>query len=576
VSWMKAAALLGLALLLMLLPAVALSEAQPQPTAAFSAEAEHVMTLYNGGAVFVNDTIELRNTGGAALTYIKVGLPENLSRGIDVEEAYGPQGERLRIEHEGLGTPGLYGLKVLLPQPLAPGESVTLTLRLFFSDLLSYSSPGYTVSLYTYPALEANISRLNATVLLPSGVTPTTYPPGFNATTSPNGTVLSQEALNVESYSSPIIKVAVQGDLQVLDVISMRRSIFLSGEADISLREDYLLRNPTSKTLSAVRLFLPRDAYAAEAEDPLGPLQSEFQAGSPGGRGSVTVTLRNDLSKDEQASVSVSYHLQAKTYLQAKAFGTDYTLQLDAPLGINATVREFSAMAMLPEGAELTAVSGGDGSWNRTQDLFTQSISWPSRHVTPLDALGFSLTYRYSPLWAALRPSLLGGTLAAVGLAVFLSRRRITPVTVAPTLPLSLIRSVADALEQRLRLRREAERLALELGEGRLSRGAYRERMGAISRRRTVIEKTLAEQAPQLRQAGERYAQILQRIEETEAEIEAGEAGIEGLTRRYRARAMSREVYERMLSDHQRRVERAKATIERLIQSLRSEIRAAS
>ncbi|MEM3046850.1 MAG: hypothetical protein QW057_07195 [Candidatus Bathyarchaeia archaeon] len=572
---MRTATYLRLALLpLLLLPPLAASQAQPLFQTAFSAEVEHLARLYDGGAVLVNDTITVKNLGDAALAFIKVGLDANLSGRIDLEEAYGPQGEQLRIEHEGLATPSLYGLKVFFPQPVPPRESVTLTLRLLFSDLVSYSSAGYTVELFVHPALEVNISRLNATVILPSGVTVPSIPSGFRVATTSEGTILSLEQLEVQNYSSPVIKVGLRGDLQVLDVLSFARSIFLSGGGEVSVRDDYVLRNPISKTVSSVRLLLPRDAYAVRAEAPIGELGSSFQRGGPGGRGIVTVTLRNDLREDERASISVTYRLEAKTYLQAKASGTDYALLVDASPGLNATVKQFALKVTLPEGADLLEVSGENSSWSRGQDLFTQSVSWPSRELTPMEAPGYSITYRYSPLWAAFRPSLLGGTIIAVSLALLLSRRRMTPVVAPPAVPPTLVQAVADAAEEKLRLRSEAERLAVEFGEGRLSRRAYSERTASLSRRRAAVEKTWTERAGRLREAGERYAQLLSRIEEAEAEIEASEASVEGLTRRYRAKAISREVYERMLTDHQHRVERARATIERLIQSLRSEAKA--
>lgn len=569
-----ATALLGAILVATLLPAVTLSEAQLQLSTPLSADVEHVTTVYDGGAVFVNDTISLRNVGEAPLAFVKVGLPANLSDRIDVEEAYGPRGEILRIEHEGLGTPGLYGLKVLLPEPVAAGESTMVSLNLFFSGLISYSELGYEVEFYLHPALEANISWLNATVFFPRQVMLTSVRPDFNQTATSEGSVLNLKARDVPSYSSPTEKVGFQGDLQVLDVVRMERSIFLSGEGDVLLKDRYVLRNPTSRTLSSAKLLLPQDAYTVTAEDSIGELESAFQPGGQGVRGSAVVTLRNELHRDEEASVSVSYHLQAKTYLQAKAFGTDYQFLVDLSPGINATVRQFSLTVRLPEGADLIEVSDKSGSWDRAQELFTQSVLWTSRQLTPLDVRGLSLRYRYVPLWAALRPSLLGGTLLAVGLGLFFSKRRVAPVAAAPTVPPSLLQAVVEALDERVGLRGEAERLAIDLGERRMSRSTYRARMASVSRRRAAVEKTLAERAPQLRKAGDRYAQLLSGIEEAEAEIETGEAGIEGLTRRYRAKAMSREVYERMLTDYERRVERAKATIDRLIQSLRSEARA--
>jgi SMC interacting uncharacterized protein involved in chromosome segregation len=70
-----------------------------------------------------------------------------------------------------------------------------------------------------------------------------------------------------------------------------------------------------------------------------------------------------------------------------------------------------------------------------------------------------------------------------------------------------------------------------------------------------------------------RYDQMTRRLEKAEGEVDALRASESQITSQYRSGRISKEVYESLVSDLRKRIEKAKDTVDRTIITLREEIR---
>jgi len=543
-----------------------------------SVDVSHTVKVYDGGCVLVNETATLMNLGGDALESFKVGFPQNFSAKLFYAVAYGASGEdELQIEREALGKAGIDGFNIRLSKPLLPGETTVIHLYLVFSNMLYYNSTyqQYELSMFLYPIFPFNVSRVSATIVVTKQGTfgLVSYPEDFNVTYGSYETSLNLTKAPLEAFTERVETIAFSGDFQAVAFEYAKRVVTVSPEGKIMVSDTYQIRNTVSLTLSTVKLMLEKGARDVVVEDFLGKLTQTASIGNETQNTNITVTLRNDLEKGMLATFTITYTLPTKPFLNYTLFNPDYQLTLRLFMALKTAVKRVTVEVVLPEGATFIEATPVKLSWNRTGEL-QQTLSWTGDNITLLHEYVFTIRYRYILLWATFRPALYIFIAVAIVATIYFVSKRGKPAKPLPSIPTPLMKQFIEAYDEKVALRLELERLTDEYRRGRVSRTDFRRRSEVTNRRRRDLERTISEAGPQLRKLGTRYVDMLNRLDEAEAEIEAVEASISELMERYRARRVSREVYDKLLSDYRKRLDRAKTTLDRIIITLRSETRA--
>lgn len=543
-----------------------------------SVDVSHTVKVYDGGCVLVNETATLMNLGGDALESFKVGFPQNFSAKLFYAVAYGASGEdELQIEREALGKAGIDGFNIRLSKPLLPGETTVIHLYLVFSNMLYYNSTyqQYELSMFLYPIFPFNVSRVSATIVVTKQGTfgLVSYPEDFNVTYGSYETSLNLTKAPLEAFTERVETIAFSGDFQAVAFEYAKRVVTVSPEGKIMVSDTYQIRNTVSLTLSTVKLMLEKGARDVVVEDFLGKLTQTASIGNETQNTNITVTLRNDLEKGMLATFTITYTLPTKPFLNYTLFNPDYQLTLRLFMALKTAVKRVTVEVVLPEGATFIEATPIKLSWNRTGEL-QQTLSWTGDNITLLHEYVFTIRYRYILLWATFRPALYIFIAVAIVATIYFVSKRGKPAKPLPSIPTPLMKQFIEAYDEKVALRLELERLTDEYRRGRVSRTDFRRRSEVTNRRRRDLERTISEAGPQLRKLGTRYVDMLNRLDEAEAEIEAVEASISELMERYRARRVSREVYDKLLSDYRKRLDRAKTTLDRIIITLRSETRA--
>jgi len=142
-----------------------------------------------------------------------------------------------------------------------------------------------------------------------------------------------------------------------------------------------------------------------------------------------------------------------------------------------------------------------------------------------------------------------------------------------PTETLDLLRDFIDVCDERAALRSELESLEDDYHRGRIRKKDYKRRVKAIERQRFSPDKEFVELKKGLRRVQPRFADAMRKLEVAETEIETAKASIRRLEARYRREEISRDVFERLVDDYEKRIDRAKTTIDDVVMELKGEIR---
>jgi chromosome segregation ATPase len=172
--------------------------------------------------------------------------------------------------------------------------------------------------------------------------------------------------------------------------------------------------------------------------------------------------------------------------------------------------------------------------------------------------------------------------LAVFGLAVVVvwKRPKGAAVRVAAPLPAVAVRlrpeyvkSFVNAYEEKRKITLELESLETRVRKGKIPRRRYKVQRRTLETRLNSLSKSLAEFKERMRAAGGLYADLMRQLEVAETEINEVEASSRSIEARHSRGELSLEAYRKLLSDYQRRKEKAETTINGILLRLREETR---
>ena len=211
---------------------------------------------------------------------------------------------------------------------------------------------------------------------------------------------------------------------------------------------------------------------------------------------------------------------------------------------------------------------------------FTQTgVSKVDYEIPAEDAL--QVTYDYSPLWLAFRPTMWAWVLAIIGAVALAIWRR--PKTAAPlrivapkasvTLRPENIRAFIEAYEERSRLNSELKSLDARAQKGKIPRRQYKVQRRTLEIRSEGLLKNTNDQKATFRSAGGVYADLVRQLDYAETELDETETNIGVIETRYSRGDLPLENYKKQLADYQRRKEKSETTINGILLRLREELR---
>ncbi len=559
--------LISYILLIPLSPSVDAEKGSTKP----HVELSRLIEVRDWGLVVMNDTVSIINNGSEPILFFQVGLPSNFSQSLKYVCASTEHGERLSTTRGvDMDLAGIEGIKIALLKAIDVGEKFNFTITYVFSDMVTPSTRGYNVTFPEYPVLAFDAVSCNITVVLPSdsSLLDSSWEEGGVPT-------LSHAEQPLPAYSNETGFVYFSGSMKVLECEYAKREVVFDPSGQIFFYDSLRLHNLGMNTISTMSFTLPRGAHDIVAYDYFGELETTSSESEDTGVPEVTVKLRHPALRGrpyfDACSFTLKYVVPAKNCVKQTGLW-DYVFETERFSSFDWIIRELTFKIALPEGGEFSDLYGAQG--NVTREGYRSVLTLRMEDVIPFRDLGVKVAYRYIIFWSAFRPTIWIGILISI-LCAITAFHRARGISIEPIPPktLGLMRDLIDVCDERVALRSELEALEDAYHRGRIRKKDYKRRTKIIERQRFLLDRQFVELRRELRRAEPRFVDALRRMEVAETEIETAKAGIRELKARYRRGEISREAFERLMEDYEKRIDKAKTTIDDVIMEFKEEAR---
>ena len=569
----RAVALAILIVAIMILISVSLNAKTVRATDGSNYTIDHVQhtikILYNG-YIFINDTIQI--TGNASDGFL-MGFPYK----------YGPYVIRCLAYNSSdifpvsLNVPledriGFYGVKVNFTN----GTPQVFTVGFILSNELlnAINATRFTMDFPAYPSLTKS-AAINASILVENA----TYISG-----TMGGFKYGEE--NLPAFTSMPANVTfdvTSGKIQLFDIETFESQIVINEIGQIEGSDNYYITNNEPVQIDSINVTLPPDAFNPSSQDQFGRNMSS-SAWADKSASLYKVGFNQPLKSDRSVWFSVRYSLPSNYSVQTDAASFNFEFPLFQ--GVDYYIGQASVTFVLPEGATISDFKNTliDSTYDLTKNVFQETVAISRGDVSYLENVlpsenAVQFTYGYNPLWSSFRPTLWMWTLAIVGCAIVLVWKRPKPPTVeavstaAVMLRLDDVKSFVNLYEEKMKITVESESLEAMVRKGRLPRRRYKVRKKTLEIRLSTLSRSLTELKEKMRTAGGKYADLMRQLEIAETETNEAEAGIKSIEARHSRGEISLETYRKLLTDYERRKEKAEASTNGILLRLREEIR---
>jgi hypothetical protein len=531
----------------------------------------HTIEVMYNGYIFINDTIQI--TGQASNGFL-IGFPYEYGSRILRCVAYNETETfqvRLNVPLE--NRVGFYGVKIIFPQTTPQVFTVGFVLS---NDLLNVLEANYYLLAFpAYPSLTKTATNCSVAIDLPKDAKDVVV---VKDDGTANASSYLKQNLPAFTYSPATVTFSSSADeIQIFDITELRREVRISGIGEIEGSESYDITSKAPTAINSIEIILPPNASNPTAQDQFGrEMPGSGWADKTTNRYRVSFTL--PLESYKSTKFTVKYYLPSKVYITQE--GSD-NLNITFPLfqQLSSYIEQSSVTFVLPEGAKVTHENASvRGSNNLMRGVFQEAVTINRQRVFSLDSFDVEIAYEYNLLWLSFRPALWIWALATVGCAIVVIWRRPKPPvpvsvpTVAMRLRVEHIESFADAYEEKKKILLEIKSLETRVGKAKIPRRRYKVRRKTLETRLNALYRSLAELKEKMRAAGGRYANFMRQLEVAETEITEVEANIESIKARHRRGELSLGAYRKLLTDYERRREKAETTIDGVLIRLREEI----
>jgi hypothetical protein len=471
-------------------------------------------------------------------------------------------------------------MEVTFPQPLNISNGVKSAfnvITVLSNDLITQypqNSSIYTLDFPGYPSLTETAAVCNVSIPLPLGVE-------YLVGTVGGFTYGTENLPPFTSSPANLTFVLVGNRIDKFDITTLSRQITVNEVGRLEGSDTYHISNKAPFRLNSTELLLPLNASQPTAIDSFGrPMASPDQVDVKTNRYSVTFTL--PVETNQSSIFTLKYSFPNNVYC-IKQPGVTNGFNLTFPSFQNTTyyIDQASVTFVFPQGARIVSFNktliGND--YSITNSVFQQTLTVGRQGIISLETFDVGIVYEYNPVWFSFLPTLWMWAFAIVACAVIVVWRETkAPVRiVAPVMGAKLrpenLGSFIDAYDEKMKINSEIDSLEARVQKGKIPRRRYKVQRRVLETRLNALSRSLTELKEKMRAAGGQYAEMMRTIEVAETDINEAETSIKNIETRHGKGELSLEAYRKLLSDYQRRKERADTAINGVLLRLREEIR---
>ncbi len=525
------------------------------------------------GLVKLKDSFKFDNTNGDnSLEQMTIGFPTNFSHSLVYIDGIDNKGRELLIEPTNNETSTIKWLKVDFPEPISPGSVYDFGIRMIHSKMIRYEPNVFILSYPIHPILQIKAESSNLTIILPEGSEPRL---ASNSTLSlvkiGNKVGLNEVLKPLDPYLVQISSINYTSEKQkMLECKSIEKRIIFKSNGEIFIVDNYTFHNLGGNILS-FGIDIPDDAKDIMLYDFAGPLWPVSQYGVY----SVHVSTRyNRFGAGENFDFRLEYGIDQKNHIKQLDWWGRYRFSMNIKPSEDWIMENYKIVFELPTGMVMEEIHPNG---NVAADQLGSShpfLEYDFKSVTPFSPeLKISLDYKYQAFWASVKPLemlLMIEVIAAILLITYNMRRPLRPIIRAPV---EIIRKFVDLQDEKINLRLELEKRDEEFMHGGISKHEYRRRKRFIEIRVSELNRALSQVKNEIKRSQPRYAEMVRRIEKAESEIEALRLNKFQIRGQYRSGRIVKEAYDSLIPDIDKRIDKAKDTLDGLLITMREEAR---
>jgi hypothetical protein len=545
---------------------------------------DHNIQVLYSGQIVISDKIQI---SGSLPSNFQIGLPYKYGsyvlKGIAYDSNYKTLPIALGVQLQDQS--GFYGASVSLPS----GTSNTFTVIFILSNgALIPSASGYSLDFPAYPSFSQTVAQCNVNLTLPSGASIVGIDKNDGVV---NASTYTKSNLAAFTYSPATATFsASSGTISEVNIPSLTRQFVISPSGGISCTDIYSIANNSTSAISSFLINLPVNATNVLARDQFGRILSTTVQQNNAQVFVENVTLAEPMGVGESSLLYMDYSLPGVPPAQFSR----YIVNLDLFPYFNYYVDTASVTVTPPEGATIISpqISQISSSDTLTRNAFQESLTVNKDGVSYLDSVIpsqeiLTVTFDYSPLWIAFRPTLWIFAVVFVGVVIIAiwtrpktkavkavpSRHRVPEgITLEASLSSEKISEFIEAYEDKNKIAKEIRSLEARAQHGRIPRRRYKVQRRTLELRLEKLNHIISQLREPIRSAGGSLADTVKQIENAEIELEETEMNLKNIEIRHETGEISLEAYRKQLADLERRKEKAEANLENLLFRLRGEI----
>jgi len=361
--------------------------------------------------------------------------------------------------------------------------------------------------------------------------------------------------------------------LSVAEVTEVERNIRVEEWKVISVSENYRIVNLGTEPFDEFEVRLPQNASEVAFFDELGNSLDYMLMDSK--ENVYSVSLKLSLTQNGSRKFGVTYKVPWETYISREEPSL-FTLKVKPLEVAYRVIKRLKVTISLPPGAKLQSSSLEPQMLEK--DALREKITFVYLDAIPFHRLEINLTYAYPVFWSSYYPTIWAGAAAGIVCLVAFLKRVHRPPAVPAEVPTVVVkpevfREFIEFYEEKMRIISELDLIGRQMRRGKIPRRRYKVRRRTLENRLSALSRELSTLKEQLKSTSPGYADIMRQLEVSEAEFEEAETGIRRVQARYRRGEISREAYNSLLKEYEKRRSEATVAIQGILLRLKEEIR---
>ncbi|MBD3187723.1 hypothetical protein GF325_12885 [Candidatus Bathyarchaeota archaeon] len=562
------------------------------PATTFPGKATHiqrVVAIDSFGTFYTKDTVTFKNDGTEPIQEYYFCLNQYQVNNLYDTIAKLKTGAHLQVERIIYNLNGFNTWRVLLPNVLFPGETITFQVWQYFNALdITVDAENATVQFNssTFAIIPYQTDLIETAIKLPPSSVIQEYLPDFpGAESGPNSldfsSQLSAPFNNIELYVKFINNIAtfIENEKSI-------KTIKVSTNHAWKVSDHVVVKNVGKASITTLTFTVPREATNFKAKDSIGIVN-----------GLSVQEIEDTVENEDVKTKNVTINLKSNRYVITSGKKLSLTLSFSLPAkdrmsngaGQNIVLFDVYSISRNPWISRDTDVKVGFPQANtiNTDDLLSmpdemdfsdgfQYLVFKESIMGPNSYKPINVQYTYSNFQLQGRPLLLALVFGVITSFFIVSTRLLRSTTreyVGPKrdIPIDELREFTSIFEEKVGLYLSIERLNEDFGRRKIKKREFIIKIKDFTKKLKTLDEEIAYSKKKLIDFGGRLKEIIEDLDVLEAERQSVQESLLRLESQYKTgKIKSRIAFERLYDKYAVRLKKIQTAIDSGVNELKS------